>query len=294
MHSTITSTVCFAWEGYRKLKKNVIKIILDVVMLVLLTLMYRVTVFGFNFHEIGGLAACGLFIIHYGVNWRWTAGVTRRLVSPSLPLKTLLGYAVDALLLVCVIVIALSGIMISRALFPEIGGNLLFWTLAHYFSAAVALLLCGVHIGLHWSFVKSMFARVVRLPRAVARPLGIVLVAAAIIYGGYNTMSSRFTGWLSAPFQVLSSSSSIVYKSLEQESGSGQGLGQQHRSNSSQFEEAVGLVVTYGSITAVPAFLTVVIESALKSGENPRRPRGRPGQPEPINSVLAMPRIRIR
>ena len=247
------------------MKANVLRIVLDVVMLLLLALMYRVNVVSISFHEIGGLAVCGLFVIHKGLNWKWIVGVSRRHFGATLPAKTRVGYAVDFLLLVCVVLIAVSGIMISRTILTMISGNWLFWTLGHYFSAAVALVLCGVHIGLHWSFISSMFARALRLPRAIARPLGIVCLAAIVAYGGYSTVTSRFTGWLTSPLLTLTPSSAVVFNAFEQDGDAGgQALGAQRGVNTFEFGGVLGVIATYGSVMAVPAVLTVLTESALK------------------------------
>ena len=58
--------------------KRLLKLMLDAIMLVLLVLMYRKQVISIAFHEIGGLALIGLFVIHHLVNARWIASAPRR------------------------------------------------------------------------------------------------------------------------------------------------------------------------------------------------------------------------
>ncbi|MCK9356726.1 MAG: hypothetical protein M0R22_06230, partial [Dehalococcoidia bacterium] len=81
------------------MKKNVIRICLDVAMAVLLILMYRKTAVSMEFHEIGGLVVCGLFVFHNLLNRRWIAAISGRLFGRTLAPRTRLGYVVDMLLL---------------------------------------------------------------------------------------------------------------------------------------------------------------------------------------------------
>lgn len=117
------------------MKKKVVKICLDVIMAVVLLLMYRKNVLGLRFHEVGGLLLCGLFLIHTLLNSKWVSAVGRNFFSKSLAVKTRLKYSIDVLMLVCVVFIAVSGIMISKVLFPGLGGGGMFWKAGHSFAA---------------------------------------------------------------------------------------------------------------------------------------------------------------
>ena len=243
------------------MKTNVIKIVLDVVMVVVLVLMYKLNAISISFHEIGGLAVCGLFVIHNGINRKWITGVSKRLFGAPLPIKTRIGYAVDLLLLVSVAFIALSGVLISRTILTSIYASGVFWTLGHFFAAALALVLCGVHIGLHWSFLRSMFARVVKVPRVIARPLGIACLVAVVVYGGYSTVTSKFNSWLSVPYVTLTSSGAEAFLAIAQgNQGGGQGSGA-HGVGSGG---ALSVIATFGSIMAVPAVVTIAAETAIR------------------------------
>jgi hypothetical protein len=70
------------------------------------------------------------------------------------------------------------------------------WRVVHYFASAITLVLLGVHIGLNWAFIKNA----VNLPRAVALPLGVILLAAILGFGGYSFITSNFSGWIASPF----------------------------------------------------------------------------------------------
>ena len=71
----------------KRLRKNGVKMILDIIMAVVLALMYNKRVLGMSFHEIGGIALCGLFIIHKLLNWQWIKAVTAGMFSRNTPAR---------------------------------------------------------------------------------------------------------------------------------------------------------------------------------------------------------------
>jgi hypothetical protein len=177
------------------MKKNVVRIILDVIMLALLLLMYDSNAISLSFHEIGGIALLVLFIAHKALNLKWIAASACKLFSRDMPGRARLKFIVDALMLVSIALVAVSGVLISEIVFPGAQGGGI-WRALHYFASAVSLMLLGVHIGLNWSFVKRM----IKLPRAVALPIVAVLLAAILGFGGYSLVTSSFSGWLASPF----------------------------------------------------------------------------------------------
>lgn len=179
-------------------KTRALKLVLDAVMLVLLVLMYNKQVISLSFHEIGGLALIGLFVIHNLVNGRWIAATTRKLLSKTTPAMVRARYIVDALLFVSFLAVGVTGILINKTLFTvHAAGNAK--TLL-YFSAALAVLLMGVHLGLH---AEYLFGRIFRKgANKIAKvALGVVL-AAMIAFGGYSLVTTQFVSFLAAPVQT--------------------------------------------------------------------------------------------
>lgn len=177
--------------------KKWIKIALDATVFVLLALLYRKQALGIAFHEIGGLALIGLFVVHHVCNGKWIAAVTRRLFAPTTPVKTRIQYAVDALLLIAFVLIGVSGACISKVVFSfgAHGGS---WKTVHYFCAALALALVGVHVGLHASYLFGSLERT-----KLIRALSCILLAAALGFGVYSMATTSFTRWLCMPFTAL-------------------------------------------------------------------------------------------
>ena len=183
------------------MKRNLIKISLDCIMAVILVLLYNSHVLALAFHEIAGLFIFGLFVIHVLLNRKWVISITSKLFNKKLAPQVRFGYAIDILLLIAFVMIIVSGILISQVLFPSLAmGKDSPWRNIHLFSAAVALILVGIHLGLHWNFVSGVFKKVVKLPARVAKPLGIVLLVVVLVFGLYSLKTSSFTTWLTAPF----------------------------------------------------------------------------------------------
>ncbi len=183
---------------------KIIKIVLDVIMTVLLLLMYQARVISITFHELGGLIACGIFLIHKLINWRWIAAVSKRLFKKKFSFKLRFCYVIDLLLLIGITAILVSGILISKVVFTNLSvTDAHTWKIVHYSASAYSLIIVGIHLGLHWCFVTGMFKRLIKLPAVLSKVLSLVLVLAIAVYGGYSVVTSSFAGWLTLPFESL-------------------------------------------------------------------------------------------
>ncbi len=175
-------------------KKTVVKIVLDVLMILVIALMYSKQALGLAFHEIGGLILIGVFFVHKGLNFEWIRRVTVKLFKADG--KTRLMWIVDALMLTGFLAVGVSGILISKIAFPGLATQGGPWKTIHYSCAALSLALVGVHLGLHFNYLKGIFSRFVRLPRVVA----VVLTAVILAYGVYGVAATSFVRWLTMPF----------------------------------------------------------------------------------------------
>lgn len=176
---------------------------IDILMAVIFVLLLNQNILGgLTFHEAAGSLIGLLFAVHVALNWRWVVGVSSRFFSRAIPLKTRWGYGLNVLLFLSMAVIIISGLPISKVLFPKsqypalhlTNRTLTTWT--HVGLSFVSLTVVGVHVGLHWSWIRSTFLSVVGRTSVFARmPRWISLGTAFLILlaGGLQLARSPFT-----------------------------------------------------------------------------------------------------
>ena len=232
------------------MKKNRFKIILDIIMAIMLFSMYNKKTVSMEYHEIGGLFLIGLFIIHNVVNWSWIKNISLKLTEKNLPVKSKICWIINFLLLVSFILIAISGIMISKTVLINITGDIVLWKSIHYFVSALAIILIGIHIGLHWNYLKCCITKKVKLPAKLGKILGTTLIAFLLISGVYNTINSDFSKWVATPFE----------DNIKEGKGLRKGLNAGLEEETLHPGKFSDIVLTYGSITLLFAILTKEIE----------------------------------
>ncbi len=175
-----------------------LKLALDAVMLILLVLMYRKQVISMAFHEIGGLALIGLFLIHNLINGHWITATTRKLFAKGTPGMVRARYIVDALLLIAFLTIGIAGVLINKTLFTiHVGGNA---KMLHYFASAIAIILMGVHLGLHADYIFGKLFK--KGANKIAKIATASLLAALVAFGGYSLVTTQFVSFLATPLQA--------------------------------------------------------------------------------------------
>ncbi|MPM27934.1 hypothetical protein SDC9_74450 [bioreactor metagenome] len=88
--------------------------------------------------------------------------------------------------------------LISKVVFSlHVAGN--FKTL-HYFSSALAVILMGVHLGLHADYIFGKLFR--KGANKIAKAAVAVVLACLIAFGGYSLTTTNFVSYLAAPLQA--------------------------------------------------------------------------------------------
>ena len=186
-------------QRYSLMKKSILKMSLDIVMIIVLVLLYNSHVANLIFHEVAGLLVCGLFVIHCLLNRKWIIDVSKKLCSKSLPFKTKFGYSLNILLCITFIILIISGINTSQILFPSNSHGSI-WRGIHHQAAALSIILVGVHIALHWSFIANMAKKTLHIPPTISSRICIIMVGIIFCFGSYNLITSNFKNWLIEPF----------------------------------------------------------------------------------------------
>lgn len=263
------------------LKKGKIygKILLDLVLLVLLGLMYRKNAISMHFHETGGLVLCGLFLLHKALNWQWIRAVTVGIFQKKAKIN--LRWVVDLLLLVSMTAVLVTGLLISQTLPTAIQGGqgLQGW---HYFFAAWALVLSGIHLGLHGAYLRNHLWNKLPLPERAGKAVGAVLLCLIFCLGSYGLLTSSFLTNFSRPF--LSASAPSFHESNQagfepmgerpmgegsmgkgggKGMGNGQGIGRnrgEQGGRTASLSNALPTLMTYSSILGWFAVVTAFLE----------------------------------
>lgn len=145
------------------------------------------------YHEVAGLALLILCLIHLAMHAPWVRSVFSRLFQRGTSAKIRFMAFVDAALVLGTILLLVSGLMVSKKLFPHAGGE--FMIPVHFFAAALFLILIGLHLGLH----SERICRPARLSVAKWRCLCVLLVA-LIVLAIFAMATSSFKTWISVPF----------------------------------------------------------------------------------------------
>ena len=164
-------------------RKQVIKIIVDILMSVILILLMAYSLVGEAAHEWLGMGIFALFILHHVLNNRWSRNVFKGKYTPFRVLQTVLVF----LSLSSMTGSAISGIVISRhalAFLPIHTGTSWARTL-HILSGYWGFVFISLHIGLHWGAMmngmKKMFKKSSAVRTWIVRAIGWMIAG----YGAY-------------------------------------------------------------------------------------------------------------
>lgn len=181
----------------------IVKISLDILMIALLLLLYQKMTVSMSFHEVAGLVLFGLFLIHNLLNWKWIKEVTLKLFKKTTSFRLRMGWIIDISLFAAMTGIIITGLMISKTL-PFHLGNWFGAKQWHYFLAAISIVLMGIHLGLHWPFIKAIASKISVFPKKLSLTVGVLLLAAALGWGGYSLFTGSFVRWVAGPFTSAS------------------------------------------------------------------------------------------
>ena len=177
-------------------KKTILpKILLDILLIIVLITLYSKNVISLMYHEVAGLAILGLFVIHLVFNRKWFTTMLKKIVSKGLSARARILSIVDVLLILSWLAVLITGILVSKKVFTIQISSLNPW---HFFVSAVAMILTGIHFGLHWKYFWGFLGKKIRLNKVIALVLTVIIAG----FGVYNLVTSSFGRWLVAPFSA--------------------------------------------------------------------------------------------
>jgi hypothetical protein len=155
-------------------KQNKIRLLLDVSAFITLLIVTAPRFTGDAIHEWLALALGGAVIVHLLLNWKWIVQITARLFSKGAKGQRF-NYFLNWSLFATGVMIILSGLMISKTVVPFLGLSLpqnQSWKELHELSTNIAMVLMGLHVAVHWSWIVNMFKRL--SPSRVVSPKVVV------------------------------------------------------------------------------------------------------------------------
>lgn len=155
--------------------KSTLKMALDCLMIVLLPLLMAYSLIGEEIHEWLGASMFLLFLGHHVLNWRWY----RSLAKGKWTARRLFQTFVNAVLLLCMLCLMVSGVILSRYVFdflPIKGGRGFARTL-HMLASYWGFCLMGLHLGMHWNMVIGMVQKRLSLPKRLLQIIAVVTAA---------------------------------------------------------------------------------------------------------------------
>lgn len=164
-------------------KKQIIKVLIDIMMTAALLLLMSYSLLGEAAHEWVGVAMFVLFILHHILNAGWIRNLFRGKYKPVRILQTVLAVLVFISMLGSMV----SGIFLSRYVFDgiRIRGLSSMARTVHMLCGYWGFVFMSLHLGFHWRMIAGMAGKIFREssdPRKwVAR--GIALLVAC--YGIY-------------------------------------------------------------------------------------------------------------
>lgn len=116
---------------------------------------------GIPFHEYFTVVFIPIFISHIVLDWGWISRVFRR-KNRRRSGEVRFNRAFDIVIFVGMVIVIYSGFLISESMLPDLGIDPVatsFWSTVHDISGNLLILLVGIHIAMHWPWIKRNIGR---------------------------------------------------------------------------------------------------------------------------------------
>ena len=117
---------------------------------------------GIPFHEYFTVVFIPVFISHIVLDWAWISRVFRR-NGRRRSGEVRFNRVFDIVLFVGMVIVIYSGFVISEAMLPDLGIDPVvtdFWSTVHDAGGNLLILLVGVHLAMHWPWIKRNLGRI--------------------------------------------------------------------------------------------------------------------------------------
>lgn len=181
--------------------KTVIKIITDVVMIIMLFLLMAFMITGQQIHEWFGIGMTVVFVLHNVLNFHWYRTLFKGRYTPVRIFSTI----INIMMIVSIIALIYSGIVMSRHILIQIGGNMVIARKIHLMSSYWAFALMSIHIGMHCNMIFGILKKIIGI-KNVPTVLHIFFMLTAFVIsaiGAYSFAKNNIFSYMTLKNQFL-------------------------------------------------------------------------------------------
>ena len=147
--------------GRGRSSKNRTRLFVDVGLFALFLVVSAPQATGVPLHEWISFAFIPVLVVHLLMSWKWIVRTTMQIFR-HLPGEARFNHTWDMLLFVMMTIVTFSGIVVSEVALPGIGIPIVpdpFWQIMHDATSNFFLLMLGVHLAMHWTWLVQMVKR---------------------------------------------------------------------------------------------------------------------------------------
>ncbi len=132
--------------------------VMDVWLLIGFVLVCAPKATGITLHEWLSFVFIAPLVIHLLLHWEWMVTLPKKFMS-NFSGQSKFNAIWDVLFYLAMVMVTLSGFLISRAMLPQLGMSIeatRFWSEIHHSLGNILMPMLGIHLAMHWKWIKSM------------------------------------------------------------------------------------------------------------------------------------------
>ena len=144
-----------------KKKTAKVRVFLDIFFFALTIIVLIPQTTGIPIHEWASIIILIPFFLHLIINWNWILTNSSKFFKRH-PNKTRFDFILNWILYLLMIIVTVSGIVISESALPLFGIHFEhdnFWSQIHNISATLFMAIFGIHIALHWKWIVGAISK---------------------------------------------------------------------------------------------------------------------------------------
>ena len=224
------------------MKINRFKFKFDIGIAVVFVLLFVPAITSLAFHEIASIVLGAALILHVLLNKKWIIGVSKKLFLKNTNRKTRISYILNIILFIDMFIIMISGFLISEVVLPNFRYDMNINMLPlHIVSSILGLLIVGIHIGLHWNWIKQMTQHFPKWEkRNFLRKLSPKVMLRILLVAGTIFLLTQVIKMVGLTPMIFSDSTSRFEAREGHAQNSSQNYGQEFASNENEFNRENG------------------------------------------------------